>query len=104
MAWNSSEIELERAPRVHWRKCLAAAQKLDRKNLHEIGRKPGNAINCHLLATPPVPLNLSQQPKQLQLPAPSTVLPPGDPDMVRTRTTPKLRQHHHEFLSEYCQV
>ena len=85
---------------MHWRKRLAAAQKLDRKKTHQPGRKPGDAVSRHALATLPVPPQLSQPPQQMQLPA----APPVDLDVVLTRAAPKLREHHHEFLSEYHQV
>lgn len=94
-----SESEPERAPRVHWRKRLAAAQKVGRIPARKPARKASKRKRGPPQpAAPPVPA------QQLQLPPPIEEAPIVQPHVASTQPAAKLRERHHEFLWEYSQV
>lgn len=106
-AGDLSESEPERAPHVHWRKRAAAAQKVARVPARKRVRAGGSRAAASKrkrgppsrpLATHPAP-----PPPQLQLlqPMEKEASPIVQPHVVSAEPATKLRQHHHEFLSEY---
>lgn len=93
-----SESEPERAPRVHWRKRLAAAQKVGRIPARKPARKASKRKRGPpQSAAPPVPA------QQLQLPPPMEAAMIVQPRVASTQPAAKLRESHHEFLWEYSQ-
>lgn len=112
---SSSGTEGERAPRAQWRKRVTAARKpprgrQPRKPHARPGPKPKPAGAAPRPATPAAlpapdapPVTSQQQaplPRQTQPAQQAAVAQPGPP---ATQLAPKLREHHHEFLSEYSQ-